>query len=737
MKSKGPNSEMIKRLLFLMATLGVVCFGVVVIRLFVMQVIDYEFYRTKAINQQTRDKVITPKRGTIYDRNMKELAVSATTAQVTLDPSLISSDDMAVLVSKTLSEILDIDYDKIYKKATKKSSYEIIKRGVEKETVDQIRLAIKEKKLKGIDMPEDNTRYYPYGNFASHIIGFVGSDNQGLAGIEAMYEKSLSGTAGRIIKAQNAQNTDMPFKYEKYIPPQNGDGLVLTVDEVLQHFLEKHLETARQENGAKMGVGGVIMDVKTGEILAMATKPDFDLNEPFEITDTEYIEGVKGLTDAERKTKNVEKLNQIWRNKPVQDSYEPGSTFKLFTTSVALEEQAANLSNTFTCTGAHKVGDRVIKCWKTTGHGTQTFKQALQNSCNPAMMIMGERIGGANFIKYFKAFGLTEKTGIDLPGETGSIFHKSEDFKPVDLAVSSFGQSFQVTPIQMLTMVSAIVNDGKLMWPHIVREIVDENGVVKEVISPEMKRQVISEKTSEVIRETMEEVVSIGTGKKAYVAGFRVGGKTATSEKLPRGQKKYIASFIGVAPMDDPKIAVLVMIDEPSGYLYQGGQIAAPVVRRIMEDALPYIGVAPKYSEGELDNIDIVVPNIIGKTKAEAEDILKGKKILYKSFGDSEKITEQIPPAGAKVPATAEVVMYLGAKAPNKITKVPDLSGKSINEVKTILKDRGLYLKVKGINLDAATAQTTANKQYPLSGKEVDRGSVVTVEFVDNTNTGE
>ncbi|MDP4109020.1 MAG: penicillin-binding transpeptidase domain-containing protein, partial [Bacillota bacterium] len=566
-----PNNAMTSRIALIMGVFGIFAFAIIAVRLFYIQIINYKFYQSKAVTQQTWDKVIMPQRGTIYDRNLKPLALSTTAEMVTIEPSQIADKAQAEKIAAGLSEILGVDHDKVLKLALKKSSYELIKRGVEKEDADKVRQFIKDNKINAIYLTEDSKRYYPFGDFASHVLGFVGTDGMGLDGIESLYDDELEGTPGRVLTAKNPKGGKMPFEYEQYNAPVNGDGVVLTIDEVVQHFLEKHLETARIDNKVANKVTGIVMDVKTGAILAMATKPDYNPNAPFDIGDESVKAAIDAISDPASRSAAVKTARQDqWRNKAVSDSYEPGSTFKILTASMALEEQLVTANDRFYCKGSVKIPGwgKPIKCWKSGGHGSQSFEQAVENSCNVAFIALGGRIGTTTFYKYAKAFGIMEKTGIDAPGESSGTFFPQASFGPVDLAISAFGQGLTLTPIELITAVSAVANGGKMMKPHIVSEVLDENGNVKETIKPQEIRQVISEKTSKEVCRILEQVVVKGTGKNAYVAGYRVAGKTGTSEKISKENKTglqnlRIASFIGFAPADDPQVAVLVLLDEP------------------------------------------------------------------------------------------------------------------------------------------------------------------------------
>lgn len=756
--SKKANSTMRRRILFAMAVFGLGAFIIVAGRLFQLQVLDYEFYEDKAIAQQTRDKTIEPLRGTIYDCNMKPLAISATVEMVTLEPRKIADEQQAQLISEKLAEILEMDYDTILAKAMKKNSaYEVIKKGVEKEVADQVR-AFKEEynaevkeynknraegedakpSISSIYMVPDTKRYYPFGNFCAQVLGFVGTDNQGLAGIEVQYDKYLTGTPGRTITATNAQGQEMPFQYDMYYEAQDGDSVVLTIDEVIQHYLEKNLEIAAYDNKTENQVAGIVMDVKTGAILAMATKGDFDPNDPFTITDAAKAEELAAITDEEEyKKRRNEILNDQWRNKAVSDTYDPGSTFKILTASMALEEKAISVNSTFYCPGYRMVEGwpKPIKCWRyPMSHGTQDLYKAIQNSCNPAFIDIGQAVGAKNFLKYYKAFGLNESTGIDLPGEGESIFHPEKQFlaNKVDLATASFGQNFQISPIQLITAVSAVANGGNLMKPYIVKEILAADGSIVQSTEPTVVRQVISQETSDLMCDILESVVSVGTGKNAYVAGYHIAGKTGTSEKKAKqaatGRDDLrIASFLAFAPADDPQVAVLVILDEPTVQLKTGGITAAPVVRRIMSDILPYIGVEPSYSADELAEKDIAVPELVGMAKMEAESALSKAGLEYRTVGDGDTVTDQLPSMGAKIPSTAQVVLYMGGSRPQDPVDVPDVTGMSVSAARSRLEKAGLYMK--GSGAVSSTGNVVASKQS-VTGQAV-MGTVVTVEFTD------
>lgn len=814
--SKRPSLMMRSRVSVLVAVLVFLCFSVVAVRLFWMQVIRYDYYREKALNFQTKDSIIEPKRGTIYDRNYKVLAQSASTQSVLINPNglktwvstqnselkkeenqdvqLLELEEVQEKIAQILSENLSLSYDSVLSKVQRvdRQSMEI-KGQVEQDIVDKILNELKEAGIKtgaysSVYTEPDTKRYYPYGSFASQVIGFINSSGP-VGGIELEYNDVLSGTAGRIVRAQNVSNSNMPFEYEQYVPAQDGGSVVLTIDESIQHYLETHVETALADNPqARGGVSGIVMDVKTGEILGMVNMPDFDINaystiekdnlyynelkaevEAYftengingEVKDEYLCEGKwSGLPESmsdEQKTEvdalRTTKLQSMWRNHIVSDTYEPGSTFKLMTVATALESQTISKDDTFVCNGSMMVSgwDKPIKCHKTSGHGLQTLTEALMNSCNVAMMQIAFKTTPTTFYEYFEAFGLIGKTGIDLPGETNNVSliytEKQLTDTPSNLAVSSFGQGFKVTPLQMISMVCAIVDDGNLKTPHIVRQILNADGSVRETTQTEIVRQVISEDTSEFMRQAMEAVVSDGTGKNAYVAGYRVGGKTATSEIESKRdaegniidlEKRYTASFIGVAPMDDPQIAVLVAIhDLPESAPHGGGAIAAPVVARILEDVLPYWGVEQSFDEENADRIEIQVQSVIGKTEEEAASVLENLGFTYKTIGDGDTITDQVPSGGVKIPTGSQVILYMGGEKSTELITVPNVLGEHPDTAQSRLKSNNLYMRRTGIKSSQTNSQTQATSQDPAAGTEVPIGTVITVSFENTTGVSD
>lgn len=731
--AKQPTVAMKRRINILLVF--VVIFGFVLMcgRLLFLQVLGGRNYREKAAEQQLRDTTITAKRGTIYDCNMNVLAQSAAVWTAYISPAYIKDETEAALIADGLAEILELDRETIYKKTQKKTYYEYVKRKIVKEKADEIRAFCKEKKITAIGLDEDTKRYYPHNNLASTVIGFTGTDNQGLTGLEAYYDSYLKGTDGRIVSAKNAWGTDMPFEYEKRIEAVDGNSLVLTIDQNIQYYVEKHLETAVREQKVNNRAVAMVMDVKTGELLAMATKGDFDLNDPFTIYDSSLAAQATELAGEEKTKKIAELQNHQWRNKAISDPYEPGSVFKIITAAAALEEGVVTENDSFTCTGAYRVGDRNIHCWKTSGHGHETFADGIKNSCNPVFMTVGTRLGGSLFYKYLKAFGLTEKTGIDLPGEATSITHSVKSLNnAVNLASSSMGQSFKITPIQIITAVSAAVNGGNLVTPHLVKQILDGDGSVLKNIGPQIKRQVISAETSSKLSLMLEKVVSEGTGKNAYIMGYRIGGKTGTAEKLdkvyePGQAEDYIMSFLGFAPANDPQVACIVIIDEPRAGEVYGSAVAAPVCGSILGDVLPYLGIQPEYTAEELAKVNVTVPNIIGKTAHMGTAALQKYGLTGTIVGNGDRVVRQVPAAGQSVPRGGKVVIYTENSAEKTVT-VPNLLGLTSAEVKARLSALGLNAKLTGGGIDRTDCKASA--QSVAAGEQVPVGAVIEVTFL-------
>lgn len=732
------NGAMRRKILAMAALLVIIGFGSVVYSLVDLQIVHYEDYKVKAENQQLKDTIIPANRGIIYDANMKVLAQSATVWNVAVAPSDIDEEDRAGIASG-LAEILDMDEQTILDKLNKtESAYQPIKLKVDKPVADAVRQFALEgnngESYGGISLSQDSKRYYPYGNFAASVLGFTGTDNNGLAGLEKQYDDMLSGTPGRQLLAQTATGKDMGYDSDSYYAPKDGNSLVLTIDEVIQHYAEKELERAVKDYNV-IGRGVVIvMDVKTGGILAMATKGDFDPNDPFTIYDETQRAAADAVQDDpatpdvdEHKAALSNAQYTQWRNKAVSDLYEPGSVFKIVTASAALDSGSSTLNDSFVCTGSIDVAGVTMHCAKLTGHGKESFSQALINSCNPAFIQIGTKMGADTFFNYFNAFGMTQKTGIDLPGEAQSQFYTADTLGPVQLASSSFGQSNKVTPIQMITAVATAANGGDLVQPHLVSKILDADGNLVKDMEPEVKRQVISKETSSTICSILQD--SVG---RAAVKGYRVGGKSGTSQKLDSDNPDaLISSFVGIAPCDDPQVAVLVILDEPQnkvdGELF-GGYLAAPVVGQIMSQALPYLGVEKVYTEEEAAEADATVPNVVGAEVANAQVTLTRDKGFNVDVRGSGGTVVRQSPTGGTLPRGSKVVLYTDASIADQVVTVPDLSGRDVTAVQKTLTALGLNLRKDG-NPDLARAVATT--QDIAAGTEVPVGSVVTVSFHD------
>lgn len=730
--AKGPTKPMYKRIMFVAGALLLCGFIGLLVRLCKLQIIDYKIYQRKAIEQQTRDISIAPKRGTIYDRTGKALAVSASAYMVFVAPSSIKDDVQKTLVIDGLAGLLQIDKSKIEKACNKSSFYELVARRIEKPLADSVREFIKTNNLyQAVGIAEDPKRYYPFGNFASHILGFTGVDGQGLSGLEESYDTYLKGVPGRIVTARNAQGNEMPFDYETLIESQDGQSLTLTIDEVIQHFMEKHLDTARIENKVQNRAAGIAMDVKTGEILAMSVKPDYDLNSPFTISDPTILEALKAYQGDELKTKTSEALNTMWRNKIITEQYEPGSIFKIMTASMAVEEDLVNDKETFVCNGFRVVAGQRIRCAKAGGHGVETFLQGLENSCNPVFMDIGARIGGTSFFKYVTAFGFRSKTGIDLPGEGLGIFHQESKIGPVELATSSFGQTFKVTPMQLITAISGVLNDGKLMQPHLVKDIKDAKGNITTSFAPKTVRQVISKETSDKLCLMLEGVVNEGTGRNCKIPGYRVGGKTATSEKIDEKNTegiadKRIVAFMAFAPADDPKIAVLMLLDEPDMPVVSGGMLVAPYVKAFLQDVLPYLGYEPQLTAEEITKNEVVVPNFVTQGSADAIKSINNLKLKNKLIGGEGTVKYQIPSAGQRIPAGGVVMLYTNSESPPASITVPNIAGMSPSAANAAIINAGFNVK---FTTATDVANLVVGSCSPAIGTSVPPGTIINIEL--------
>lgn len=739
--SLRPDKQMIRRSLFILV-IAILCLtlisGASLVRI---MLIKGEEYQSKASEQQLYDSLVTAPRGNIYDRNMNLLATSATAWTVYVMPNSINklkdaekAGKIREIISSGLSEILEMDSEEIKNKVNQTTYYVIIKKKVEKETADKVREFISANKdyemTKFLGLDEATKRYYPNDTLASCVLGFVGDDDQGLAGLESYYDNELTGVPGRVVAAKNAKGTDMPFTYEKVEEAKRGNSLVSTIDSYVQYVCEKYLDAAVEENHIAERGAVMAMDVNTGAIRGMAISGDFNPNSPFTLSSADQAQ-VDAAPEDQKAALRKELLNRQWRNKAVSDTYEPGSVFKIFTASTALEEGLINTNSSFTCNYTFVVAGNAYHCHHAGGHGTQSLQQAISNSCNPAFIQIGQLIGNKVFSKYFKAFGMAEKTGIDLPGEALPTYHAEEKMGPTELASSSFGQTFNVTPIQMITMAAASVNGGYLVQPHLVDKIVDSDGKVVESKSSGYKRQVISKATSETMRTLLEYVVQNGA-KNGIVAGYRVGGKTGTSQKMVKivetgNRGFYIGSYVGIVPINDPQIAVYVMLDEPTGGSYYGGVISAPVGSRVMSEILPYLGIEPQYSEAELKNISVPVPDVTSNALIDAKKALSSVGLSYKVVGNGDTVLRQHPTSGNAVFRGGTVILYTeDTEAQN--TVVPGLIGMTANEVNAAAASAGINVEFSG---NTSSPAIKSYKQSINAGETVPVGQIVTVYFRD------
>lgn len=731
--SKLPTIQMKKRLNYVVIVAFMLAFAILLTNIVRITVFQHEYYSQKASQQQLRPSTIPANRGTIYDRNMQVIAQSATVWDVILSPVDIKgnlTDESKIEqrrreIAKDLATILGIDEETIYKQTKKNNQYEIIKKKVEKPQADEIRKLIKEKKWGCISLTENTKRYYPNGTFAASVIGFTGIDSQGLYGLESKYDKELSGTPGYVVTAKNGIGENMPVSYEERYAPINGNNLVLTLDETIQHFLEKALNQAIKEHKPAKGVAGIVMDVNTGEILAMANLPTFDLNNPYYIYDDATRQAIEQLPEEEQKEAATKARQAQWNNKAISYAYQPGSVFKTIVASAALEEKTSSLHSSFYCPGFVKVGDRTMRCHKRTGHGALDFTGALVNSCNPSFVKIGADLGANAFYKYFKAFGLTEKTGIDLPGEGTSLYYTADQLNTVSLASCSFGQSMALTPIQVVTAVSAVVNGGKLVTPHIVKEILDQDNNIVKSVGTEVKRQVISEETSATMRKLMEEVVSAKGGTNASIKGYRIGGKSGTSQKQTPGdnQDAYISSYVAVAPMESPQIAVYIMVDEATSGDYYGSVVAAPIAASVLADTLPYLGYGPKYSEEELANSEKVVPFLLEKGVLDAKSLLAAQGFTQvQVVGSGSNVVKQVPSSGSKMPRDGTIILYTEDVA-ETTAKVPNVVGLSPDQAKARLTAAKFNVVIKGSATGHQTSKITS--QSIAAGTNTPIGTVI------------
>lgn len=726
------SKKMLKRL-FIMSIIIIFLMTASGVRVFYLQTVRGEELAQKAESQQLKDTEISAMRGTIYDADGNVLAQSATVWNIYLDPLEIDSEEERELIVDEFTELFKYDDEErqeLYKKTKAENHYEIVEKKVENNVKEKISEFVSENKLGDCIGSEQATkRYYPYGSLASSVIGFTGADDQGLSGIEAYYDEQLTGTNGRIITAKDAVSNKIANDFETSVEASDGDSLYLTINQTIQYYLEKGLRETMEEYQAK-GAYGVVMNCNTGAVLAMSSLPDYDCNKPYTLTYSKNKKAIKKLTDKTEKqeAESVAVQNQ-WRNFTVSDTYVPGSVFKTFIACAALEENVATLDTTYTCTGSIQVDEYTMKCHYHPGHGTENFTQGLENSCNPFFITIGQKLGVHNYFKYFDAFGFTEKTGIDLPGEASPQYYTENQYGIVELSSASFGQTNSLTPIQVCTGLCAIANGGKLVQPYLVSSIVDSSGKTVEKTETTVKRQVISSETSATVRQMMKSVVDNGTGKNGYVAGYSVGGKTGTSTKLGESKEgegdKYIVSFGAIAPSDNPEIAMLIIVDEPNQDL-GGGALCAPIAAQVVEEAMNVLGIEPKYDEDEMKNLSKYTPNVVGKSVEDGKTELKENGLNCYVFGNGDKIVRQCPTGAGTVPNGGTVFVYT-EEDEKQISTVPDFTGLTVNEAKDLARMNDLNIEISGNNMSSGTV--VAFRQSEEKETKVEKGTVITVTF--------
>ena len=753
-----------QRIMLVMAVLGILAFLPVVAQLYRLMVVEFDYYSAKALRNQTRTTTVTAQRGNIYDRNMNILATSVSVENVYLDPhELKQAKEDITFVSQELGGILGKDPAWIQEQASDlKQRYKQIGSRIDEECAAQIRSFINENDIAGVHLEPGTRRTYPYGSLAAQVIGFTNASNQGSEGVEASYNSFLEGSTGKVITSKGNNEMDMPFSYEKYIASHQGDSLILTLDCEVQACLEKQMAAAIARYDVQNGAFGLVMDAKTGEILAMATLGSYDPNHYLEIADektAEMLEEMKenllqipensqiyrqGETDYQ-KAKNAAQLKQ-WRNRVLSDGYEPGSTFKVLTMAAALDSGAIDLETSFYCRGAEQIPGRaqLLHCWRSQGHGAEKTPQALQNSCNLAFAHIALKLGGEKFYEYIEKFGILEKTGIDLAGESKGVFFdrslvvNTEKWGTASLTSGSFGQTFKITPLQLVRAIASVVNGGYLMEPYLVSEVIRNNGTTVMKQEPTVVRQTIRKETSDIMRTLLQSVVEEGTAKNAQVAGFSIGGKTGTSEKIDvfdeNGQRvtDKIVSFVGIAPMEDPQYIVLVALDTPSratGIYISGGVMAAPTVGAVLGDILPYLGVERKYSQEDAASREIVIEDLTGMTGKEVEKHLMEKGLTAQFLGNGDAVTGQIPSAGKTVPGSSQILVYMGEHLPENTVTVPDLTGMNRAQATDAAGKLGLYILHTGNTGDSAGVVVTS--QNIPAGTEVAAGTTIQLEFTD------
>ena len=732
------NRVIQSRTFVLMLIMGIGMFIVLFFKLYSLQIIRHEELQSKAVSQQTRSSVVTANRGTIYDASGNILAISSTAETIFLSPKEINdalNDEKnpvawtKEVLASALAKILDISEDGILKKMARTDSmYEVLKYRVDEDIADQVRQYINDNKVKGVFLTTDAKRYYPYSDLASHVIGFVGTDYTGLYGLEAEYDKELQGKSGLVVTAKDNRQNDMLFEYSQYFDPENGDELQVTLEATVQYYLQKGMEEMCDAFSPANGATGIVMDVRNGGILAMASYPNYDLNDFSTVSDKTLLERIER---GELDTGDAQLVQ--WRNKALNDTYEPGSTFKILTLAAALEEGLIDENTSVNCGGAVTISGQTIHCSNKAGHGLQNLKQTVGNSCNPAFISYGLKLGTEKFYDYMRSFGIMSATGIDLGGEATGVFAADANFTQLDLACYAFGQNFTVTPLALITAQAACVNGGYLYTPHFAKQITDSDGNVVWQHDDTPVRQVISEETSATVRECLEYVVASGTGKNGQVAGYRIGGKTGTADKGQTGD--VVVSFLCFAPADDPQIMMLITMDTPSrstGTYVSGGNMVAPTASHIMEEILPYLGIEPSYSAEELMGVDTTVPNVIGMSVQEAKDRMKERGFACKVEGDGESITDQTPVGGAIIPGKSTVVLYAGAEKPDKMCTVPSLVGRTASEANTAATNAGLLIRFTGTTSSESNTVLVFSQELE-AGTEVSAGTVITVRLGDTT----
>ncbi len=709
-------------------------------------IVDSAKYQALANSQQFKTTTISSTRGTIYDSNGQVLAQSVTVYTVYVDPTTYRDRDTAQkdLIVETLSEYLDVDEDVIEEKLNKDNAYQVIATEVDKTTATEILTIMSEAGITSVAATATTERYYPQDDLAANVIGHLHYDGYGIYGIEASYDDYLTGTDGAIVTAIDANGSEIQYKYKSSYDAVDGYSVYSTIDATIQYYVEEALANAVEANDPENGACAIVMNCKTGEILAMASSPTYNLNEPSVITDESLSAYLAGLSDTATDEEYSAALSEArytqWTNKAISSLYFPGSVFKVVTGSAALEENAITLSDTFNCDGYITVMDTTYHCWSyaTSGaHGKQTFVEAMTNSCNPAFVQIGQLLGARAFCKYFEAFGLTQKTGIDLPAESNSLYIDSDSMTLVNLASSSFGQANKITPIQMICAFAAVINGGYLLTPYVVDKVVDSEGNIVMQNETTIKRQVISEETSETMREVLETVVNTNSGSNAYIKGYSIGGKSGTSQKLDEDSSgtTYVSSYVAFYPADDPEIIMLVMVDEPTNGLYYGSAVAAPVVVEALTEILPYLGYYAEYTEEDLEDMDVSVPYIRGSTVKQATSTLEALGLEIEVIGEGDTVIRQVPSSGSTMPTGGTVVVYTDEDYDVQYTTVPDISGCSLSEANRLLTKAGLNLLPLGGAAEKSGAVCTGTSNYSV-GTTVEVGTIIEAYFVVNEDSG-